>query len=244
MSRHLAKELTKIVALPDLHIPHNINLCGINSFLKDFQPDYILLLGDFMNLDCVSHWINDRKRLVEGQRLLNEYAEANTWLDTFKKLCPQTKLVYFIGNHEDWVEQYIDRHPELEGLMEIKSKLKNVDQWVELNKVWRCGKLQYMHGVYTNEFHSKKTALAYGCSIRYGHTHDIQEYAVVTPQSHLPYNAKSVGCLCKDDLPYMKNKPNKWVNGFNYAYIRPDGTFNDYTVVINQGKFTVNGTTY
>lgn len=227
-----------------MHLPHNIYLGGIRDFIKDWQPDIIILLGDFLNLDCVSHWIKDKKRLVEGQRLKQEYALGNYELNLIKESAPEAKIVYCIGNHSDWIEQYLDKHPEMEGLIELKDHIKGVDEWVELNKLYKVGKLYYTHGLYTNEFHAKKTVMALGCSVLYGHEHGMQSYGMVSPQNKQGHIAKSIGCLCKDILPYMKNKPNKWINGFNYAYIRQDGSFNDYTVVITNNHFTAEGKTY
>jgi len=225
-------------------LPHNIPLNGIRAFISYFQPNIIILLGDFLNLDCVSHWIQDKHRLVEGQRLKKEYALANYELDLIKQQAPEAKIIYLEGNHENWIEQYLDKHPEMEGLIELKDHIKGVDEWVALNKLYKVGKLYYTHGLYTNEFHAKKTALALGANVRYGHTHDRQNYTVVAPQNKQGHSAESIGCLCTDDMPYMKNKPNKWINAFNYAYIRADGTFNDHTVVISNNTFTAEGKTY
>lgn len=243
MGRHLSKELTKVIALPDCHIPHNIRLKPIEDFIEDWQPDTIILLGDFMNLDPVSHWIIDKKRLVEGKRLKEEYYLANLQIQRFKELS-NAKIVFTIGNHCNWIEQYIDKHPEMEGLIELKEHIKGIDEWVDFNKTYKVGKLWYTHGLYTNEFHTKKTALNMGVNIIYGHTHDIQNYTTVAPQDRQGHSAKSIGCLCSEDLPYMKNRPNKWINAFNYAYIREDGSFNDYTVVLTNGRFTAEGKTY
>jgi len=43
----------------------------------------------------------------------------------------------------------------------------------------------------------------------------------------------------------MKNKPNRWVNGFNYAYVeKKTGLFWDTQVTIVEGKFWANGRKY
>lgn len=244
MGRHLAKQL-KVLTLPDLHIPHEIDLTGIKAFMKDWQPDHLILLGDFMNCDPVSHWVLDKKRVVEGMRLKEEYAHANRVISEFVQLCPKSRITYFIGNHENWVEQYLDRHPEMEGLIEVESHLKNIDQFIPFNETFRIGKLNFMHGIYTNDFHAKKTSLSYMCNMIYGHVHDVQEYSVITPIDQKAHTAKSIGCLCKgEELSYLQNKPTRWVHGFNIAYIREDGTFNDYTIHITNGTFTVEGITY
>jgi hypothetical protein len=66
----------------------------------------------------------------------------------------------------------------------------------------------------------------------------------VTPQDQHPIKAKSIGCLCKFDMPYMKQRPSNWVNGFSVAYIRQDGTFNEYTINIVNDHFTFGNKRY
>lgn len=169
---------------------------------------------------------------------------GNHEIELIKEAAPKSKIVYITGNHEDWVEQYIDKHPEMEGLIEVRDHIKGVDKWIDFNRLFKVGKLHYIHGVYTNEFHSKKTVMNYLVNVIYGHDHGMQSYGMVAQQDQHGFMGKSVGCLCKDDMPFMKHKPNKWFKGFNYAYVRPDGNFNDYTVVITNGTFTAEGKTY
>ena len=114
------------------------------------------------------------------------------------------------------------------------------------NHTINFGHLYFTHSTYFNDLHSKKSAQNYRKCIIYGHTHDIQEYMMHSPiDSHEKILAKSIGCLCNLNPSYLEGKPNKWVNAFNVAYIRTDGTFNDYTVVITKGRFTApNGRVY
>jgi len=243
MGRYRAKEITKVITLSDCHLPHNIHLGSIREFIQDWQPDQIILLGDFLNLDPISHWMIDKKRLVEGKRLKQEYDLANYEIELLKQSAPEAKIIYAEGNHENWIEQYIDKHPEMEGLIELQDHIKGIDQWIGFNEYYKIGKLYYKHGTSTTKYHTNKS-LEEGINLIYGHTHDIQEMTAVTMFDKQPHKAKSIGCLCSEDMPYMKKKPNKWVKAFNYAYIRENGTFNDYTVVITNGKFTAEGKTY
>ena len=134
--------------------------------------------------------------------------------------------------------------PQFEGMLEVETWLKGIDQFIPFNKLWTIGHLSYLHGMWCNKYHSAKHLDAYMCNLIYGHTHDVQEMTKVTPQDQRPIKAKSVGCLCKFDMPYLKNRPSNWVNAFSAAYVRGDGTFNEYTINIVDGGFTFGGKSY
>jgi hypothetical protein len=43
---------------------------------------------------------------------------------------------------------------------------------------------------------------------------------------------------------YLKHRANAWVNGFTLVYVRDDGTFNLYQVVMTNGEFSFGPMTY
>jgi hypothetical protein len=109
-----------------------------------------------------------------------------------------------------------------------------------------CENLLYIHGHFTNEFHSKKTVQAYHNSVIYGHVHSISSYTDISPVNvEKFYTAQCAGCLCTLNPHFMKNRPNKFVNGFNFAYIdNKTGLFNATQVVIVKGGFWALGKFY
>ena len=240
----------RVLVLPDIHFPlHDVySLGAVESFMDDFRPTHLIYLGDQLQMDSVSHWLKDKRGALEGQRLLADYAGFNQILDRHVSMVPDAKVILFLGNHEDWVRQYIDVHPEVEGMLEVEHGLRLRERGftvVPLGQAYRIGKLWYMHGHITTDHHSKATVLAYRRNIRYGHVHDIQYYTAISPLDvNDKISAGSIGCLCNVNPHYMLGKPNRWVHGFSVAYIQPNGNFNDYTIQIVGGKFTFNGKTY
>lgn len=240
----------RVLTLPDIHFPlhDRASLNAVESFMADFRPDVLIYLGDQLQMDPVSHWLKDKRGILEGQRLIADYAGFNQVLDRHVSMVPNAKVIFFLGNHEDWVRQYIELHPEVEGMLEVEHGLRLRERGftvVPCGQAYRIGKLWYMHGHITTDHHSKGTVLAYRRNIRYGHVHDIQYYTAVSPLDVADkISAGSVGCLCNVNPHYMAGKPNRWTHGFNVAYIRPDGSFNDYTIQIIGGKFTFEGKTY
>ena len=240
----------RVVCLPDLHYPlHDVaSLSAVESFMVDFRPTHTVWLGDQLQMDSVSHWLKDKRGALEGQRLLADYAGFNQILDRHVSLVPDAKVILFLGNHEDWVRQYIDVHPEVEGMLEVERGLRLRERGftvVPHRQTYRIGKLWYIHGDFVNDYHAKKMATVYHRNLIYGHTHDIQSYTISSPLDiQDKVMAQSIGCLCNVNPHYMQGKPNRWQHGFHVAYIRPNGDFSGYTVPIVRGQFTFNGKTY
>lgn len=240
------------MTLPDLHEPYNIPLKAILDFAHDWKPHFIQYLGDATNAESVNHWKLDRGYNPDVASIKIDYKnlEDNILLP-FKKSCPKARTIYHIGNHEDWFYQMLLRHTYLEGFCEFE---KNIDldkykmEVIPLNGFKNFGHLYFTHGNYASgDFHAKKMVLHYRKNIRYGHIHDEQSYSVQSPMdSEEKMVGKSIGCLCiPSKMDYLKKKPHKWINSFHIAYIRDDGDFNDYVIVVSRGKFTApNGKVY
>lgn len=243
------------VVLPDIHHPYQdgASMHAVFEWLKDYGKELsgIVLLGDQMDLDAVSHWLDGKTRILEGKRVKKAYKEFDQDIlapleGLLSKKCKER--VFFIGNHEDWIEQAIDKNPQGEGYWEIDENLHLIERgWkiIELNKTYNLGKLILCHGLYTNIYHARKMVDTFGHSVLYGHTHDIQEHTKITPVDVSDvHKAKSIGCLCDLNPSYGKHRPNKWAHAFSVIYVLPNGQFNEYTINIVRGKFIWNGKLY
>lgn len=251
----------KIVLLPDIHYPHhNVEAFrAVLKFIKWFKPDEVNLLGDAMNMDTVNHWKRDKGNQLyfEGKRMKAEYEGFDRdILRPIEKAIPKHCVkVYMGGNHEDWVNEVIEKNPQLQGMIEpeIALNLKkrnwiwipyiihnNDDSWKRGMREY--GKLVVFHGEYTNKYHAFKTASSFSKSVVYGHTHDIQMYTTTTQDDYTSFHtAQSIGCLANLSPEYLKGNFNKWVNAFGILYLRENGYFNLYTPIIVKGKFIYAG---
>lgn len=236
-------KIRKGIAIYDLHYPshHKALWSNFLEFVSDFQPDYFVFGGDNMDFEVISHWIGDKRRPVEGKRLRRDYRGFNDnilkpLMDALPQNCEKT---YLFGNHEDWVEQYIDSHPELEGFLEIENNL-DLDDWevIPYSKSKEIGKLHFIHGEYVNLHNAYKTAQVYGRNIIYGHGHSFQAHTLTHPLDADAYMGMQLPCACVLNPHYRLNKPNAWVNGFGAFYMQPNGMFNLFPVLSQQdGSF-------
>ena len=82
-------------------------------------------------------------------------------------------------------------------------------------------------------------------SIRFGHFHTFQAYTKTSfVEEKLGRTGIAVPCLCTKDPKYGEGRGNSWVQGLNWGYVFPDGTYADYVSIITNGRMVVNGKVY
>lgn len=239
--------IKKIVVLPDIHLSEELSRAYqlVKRFIKKEKPDTIILLGDFMDVSALSAWDSDKRRLMEGKRWLRELNIANKELDFLQT--HSKEIVYLEGNHEDRVTRYLDRHPIMEGLIEIQPGLRLKERnikWVGNMVLHKVGKLYMTHGWYTTTYHAKKHLTVIGGNVCYGHTHRAMS-DMLNMQLHKPTMAWGLGCLCGKEPEWMRGRPANWINGFAVVYLNDKtGEFNLYPINIISNKFIWNGKEY
>lgn len=238
-----APKVRRGLALYDLHYPthHKGMWANFLKFVEDFQPDFFVFGGDNLDLEVISHWVGNKRRRIEGKRLVNDYKGFNTnILKPLMEVLPEDcEKVFLYGNHEDWVGQYIDEHPEVEGFLEIANNL-NLDGWFteDYGNTYQIGKLHFMHGEYINIHNAHKTVQVYGRNMVYGHGHTYQAHTMTAPLDAESHTAIQLPCACNLNPHYRLNKPNAWVNGFGTFYLYPSGNFNLFPVIAQKdGSF-------
>ena len=238
----------KWVILPDLQWPYHDSR-SVNAVLQYVNENYwdgLLQLGDFMDWDFISRWTKDNARRIEGQRFLKEYEGANKFLDLLQSAArnknKDAQIIILEGNHDNRIEQVIDKEPKLEGMIEMEKNLHFAERRITYWKYWthrkpyKIGKALFIHGQYTNDAHAKKHALNFNRNLFYGHTHDRQLYTKTTMGQSI--QAESLGTLSKYDLAYMGKKPSNWMQCFATFYFQANGNFNHYVTNVINHEFT------
>lgn len=244
-------DYTKGIVVADLHHPYHNKVLWSNiiNFTKKFKPDYFIFLGDNMDMDAVNHWEIDKgnKRGMEGKRLRRQYDTfQEEVLDQVEGVLPDyCRKMFMFGNHEEWIEKYIDKVPELEGFAEIERNLK-LKEWeiIPYRQTAKIGKLYFHHGEYTTKYHTAKMSDVYERNVIYGHIHTFQAFTKVTPVDSSPHMAMSIPCACDVNPQYMRDKSSSWVNGFGVFYMLDNGNFNIYPIIAPKGHFIFEGHYY
>ena len=227
----------------DIHVPKQ-NKQALSCFIKTIEklkPYGVILNGDIMDCGVFSrHDINvePKKHWTDSdffEASLKDYEEAEKLLkDVRKGLSKDGRLVWLLGNHEVWLQDFIERSPTTRGKLfslEKRLPLKELDVKVYPYKdIFKLGKLRVVHTLFDSggagggKHHASKHVEVMGASVLYGHYHDIQSSSKVTPElvSHMAYSA---GCLCDLNPRYLRNGPQNWSHGFAIVYVYPNNQF-------------------
>jgi len=236
---------------PDAHIPHhNQIVCkSILKLMNDIKFDKFIIMGDFMDFGCISHWNKNRHKTLELQRLKNDYIHGNALLDEIDKRLPKNcDKHYLFGNHDgEWINQLLEEMPALEGLIEPESQLflkKRKYKTYEYNKLVKFGRLYATHGIYAGVNPIKKHLDELKVNIIFGHTHTLGMRLSSSPAREIAFAGYNIGTVCDLSPDYMKNKPNAWQHGFAIGYFYPNGYFDIQLIRVIQGRFVFNGKIY
>jgi hypothetical protein len=254
--------LEKFVALFDAHVGYERDgsrhkvplhdrraLSVAMQFIGDFKPDHVVLGGDMLDCGSISHHRKGQAGNLESLRLLAEAAELRESVLSPLEKQVKGRLVYHVGNHEDWLSDLVVEWPTLEGIVDVRALLKLDDKWevIEQGKASKLGKLTFVHGdtIKGGQNPALWAVTAYERNIRFGHFHTFQMATKTTPVDANGHTGIAVPCLSKKGHHYGGGAPNKWMQGFLWGYTNgPQGIFNDYVTVIVDGKAMINGKVY
>lgn len=237
-----------VAFLPDVHLEGTEEPSDAWKVTKKFllctQPNEIILGGDFMEMSCLSHWLAKKRMLLEGKRYRKDVDLANREIDDLMKRCPDAKITYLEGNHEDWLLRYLESHPEMEDMIDLQEDLfleERGIEWVKFNDVYTVGHLNYIHGWYWNQYHARKHLNRMGGNVMYGHVHHYQVESLRMRAKADIYSAIACGCLCDLNPAWKRNRPNDWMHGFGFVEYREDGKFQPHHLCIVDGEISFGG---
>jgi predicted phosphodiesterase len=221
---------TKVgLIIPDLHVPyHDKRAWGlVLKAGKLVKPDFIVVLGDF--LDCYtvsSHRKDPRRRLT----LQDELDAANAELDKLDALGAKSR--HFVqGNHEHRLERYLmDHAPEVFGMARPDRLLRMADRgwsYTPYGRSLRIGRMNYTHDVdgKAGPNAHAQSLQAFGGNVCQGHTHRLATCYAGNLKNET-HTGVSLGWLgdanAADYKSYVKAKKD-WTLGFGLALMEPNG---------------------
>lgn len=204
------------------------------------RPDVVVIMGDFLTLDCLSAWDRNKRLKMEGRRYTNEVAAGNEALDLLlgplaelqrkqsanKKRMYQPEIFYLEGNHEERLTRYLEQDPTFLGLANVPDNLQleaRGIRWIPYREYLDIGGVKFTHiphntmkpitsaGLVTSV---AKKALQYcDFDVVFGHTHKL-EIAHATRASGARHMAVNVGNFASSQgEEYMQGKISDWWTG-------------------------------
>lgn len=248
---NIKKPFSTYLVIADTHIPYEnpIAIKSIFHLMDDISFDGFIILGDYMDMSPISHWLKHKRKTLENKRMLTDYIEGNKLLDEFDKRLPKNcDKRFFYGNHEDWYYQLIEEYPALEGLLEPKTELKLEERgykiYDKINHIERIGRLSFTHGIYHQQNFVKKHIDELKTNVIFGHLHSPRVRFAASPAREIAIAGYALGCLSDLAPAYQKNRPNSWVHGFGIVYFYDNGYFDADIKRIVKGKFIFNDRLY
>lgn len=237
--------LRKVLFVPDTHVPYHDEQ-AFKLLLKAgrvFEPDTVVLLGDFADFYSVSSHDKDPRRASD---LEYEVGIVKEKLAELKKL-GASRHVYICGNHEERLERYLmQKAPALFGTVKIPDVLGLRNEWefVPYKRSFKLGKLNLTHDTGTAGQNAHRQSMdAYQGSAAIGHTHRM-EFSVRGKASGSPQVGAMFGWLGDfDKVDYMHQIKAKrdWVHGFGLGHMEDTGVIHITPVPMVNGKVVVCG---
>lgn len=220
----MVKNAIRNMIISDVHIPYQDNR-AVNIMMKyaaNYKPDRIYINGDLIDFYSISDFDKCPDR---NKGIPQEIDEAKAFLNKLREQHKKAEIYFLEGNHENRLQKYVWRHPELNGLgaLDIKNMLNldrvgiklvrtDRDYWGKESGHIKSGDLIIMHGdsringCKGGQYAAKNTSVNISSSVAMGHTHRLSEYN--TSNNYIDIKGIETGCLCQ--IPKMAN----WQNGF------------------------------
>lgn len=230
----------RYIAAGDFHIPyHDPNaVAAFLEYIKKYQPDKIIITGDFLDCYTISRFSKNPKAFSMEQ----EFEIGVTILEAIREACPNAEIIFLKGNHELRIEKYINSQAsqmatffnelsEELAFDKLGIKYVYVPTWIDTPQSGERGPL-FLDGFYY--IHGDEAKTSFGVvnlartlffaimdNVICGHFHRISEYKVKTI-GHIVKEAYTHGCLCLLNAEY--HPLNQWEQGFLEVLYFEDGT--------------------
>lgn len=223
----------------DAHVdPSQLRRDGLRRFwwllrlLEDKQDiKRLILMGDFLSMGSLSEWDKDKRRKMEGQRYLKDVEAGNKALNILDGF--DLERVYIMGNHEEWVERYVDKHPESEGLYDLARDLKLDERGYKVipyKEDYKYKGMSFTHvPIQSNGkpvSDTRKALGVYSNSVVFGHTHKLDLDCIHRKNSSSLQQGINCGCFFEHVDDYAKGSMTNYWRGVllldHYDYNRAD----------------------
>jgi hypothetical protein len=254
MAKRSKGVVERAIVTPDKHFPMHdkkaINV--VCQAIEIVKPDTYIDLGDTGEWEHFSthYWKGRNAKPMEDliPLLDKDVKVVNKGMNQIDRALDKVncKERHFVqGNHEVWLDKFVIRYPYL-GQYKTENALKLEERgykYYPYNKKdnLKIGKLNFTHGKFTGKYHSFQHIDAWGESIMYGHTHDLQRFTKTRKGGTI--SAWSLGCL-KDielDEDWLGGRLTNWNHAFAIIDFYKDDNYNVQIVEIINGKTSLWG---
>lgn len=225
-------EEVKWLLWPDTHFPKEDKkkVSTMLDVVREWKPNHVTFLGDLDDMEGPSRFAKGTKSEVE-QSVKKSSSKVKNFLHTVRGILPGAKLDYFMGNHEERWNVYIDTSaPAAADLVTFNElyDLKTLGiEWWNYNQepVKMYGDYHVHHGI-TVSRHSGQSAMKeldnFGVSGFSAHVHRLGYYTKTDMRGiHEWYECGHVSDSKQMDYVVSPN----WQPGFAIAHVHGNKVF-------------------
>lgn len=219
--------MPRVLVVGDAHVDEHQSLSRfdvLGNKIRADAPDYVVIIGDFLSLNCLSEWDKNKRAKMENRRYHLEMDAGNEALDRAGLDGSQpTNVVYLGGNHEDREDRYFDQDPTFEGATNLVSSLKLKERkikFVPYRQVYTLGGVSFIHIPLAsngkpigNPNVCQKALKLFHNSVVFGHTHTLDHAAEHRHGSPHLNQALAVGCFFEHVDDYAKGSMTNYWRG-------------------------------
>lgn len=231
--------------ISDCHIPHHDQkACDVmKGILSVVNPDILIINGDLVDFAQISSFDRQPGEILTLQE---DLTKAKKWLKELRQSVPHAEIIYLLGNHEDRLQRYLNKHPEIHGLdcLKIENLLDLAVincQLIPKNEYkWHDWLITHGDVVRANAGATAQALITkYGMNGVCGHVHRLALVQKTNFSRTLTWIEG--GCLSRLDPQYMKVAD--WQQGCTILRCI-DGQVYPELVRINDGKAFYQGAVY
>jgi predicted phosphodiesterase len=256
--------MTSVLVIGDAHVDDIQDLSrfkALGNMILDRQPEYIISIGDYMSMDCLSEWDRNKRALMENRRYSLEIEAGNQsldmMLDPIKKFNKKSKkkaytpsLVYIKGNHENRLDRYLESDPTFLGTVSLEKDLYLYHRGFEVidyKEVYTLEGVSFTHipiasngKAISNPTVAQKALRLFSGSVVFGHTHTLDHAAEHRHGAPHLNQALCVGCFFEDTPTYAVGSKTDYWSGIIELDIYGTNRFDITTTSMSQlkGKYS------
>lgn len=214
------------------------------AWLKNFNPDIRIHLGDNWNFDALRRGASDADRTVDLSRDLRKGKE---FLERY--FSGGRTRVFLRGNHDERLWKLLKDPCSAVARGYAGAIVTDLEDFIDglgarmlpyhaKKGVYRLGKLNCVHGYAHGMMASRSHARAYGNCV-FGHVHRFDACGESSLDGRY---AQSIGCLAKHDMAYCADKAYTlgWQHGWAYGVLYSNGNYEIHEARIGKdGKVAV-----
>jgi predicted phosphodiesterase len=233
-----------VLVVGDAHVDEDQPLDRFKALGNKIQaekPDYVVIIGDFLSLNCLSEWDRNKRAKMENKRYILEVEAGRRALDL---MGVPKNLIYIEGNHENRLDRYLDHDPTFEGLVHLPSDLDVKGRGITWIPYKACFELHGVHFTHIpissngkaigNPNVAQKALRLFSSSVVFGHTHTLDHAAEHRHGAAHLNQSLSVGCFFEHVDEYAQGSMTNYWRGVVDLDIYDENRFDINTTSMRQ----------